>query len=97
MKKALLVLALVSARLLAEPRSQVHFKREVAGSGLPGVMTGETWVKGNRVRTVMDTPMGSSISIVKDNVVYVTMAGMAVKMSVDAQRKQRGLSPADYA
>jgi len=95
MKKTALAMLILAAAPLA---ADIHFKTEMTGAGLPAAMTGETWIKGKRVRSVMQTPMGPSTSIMKDDMMYVTMGPMAMKMSMDAaNRQQRNVNPADYA
>ena len=77
---------------------QLHWKSEMTGTNVPAGMTSETWLKGERVRTVMQTPVGESVVVMKDKVVYMKSAGMAMKMPVD-ERQQKGPmpKPTDYA
>jgi len=77
---------------------QLHWKSEMTGKNVPPGLTSETWLKGERVRTVMQTPVGESVVVMKDKVVYMKSAGMAMKMPVD-ERQQKGPmpKPTDYA
>jgi hypothetical protein len=77
---------------------QLHWKSEMSGTGVPPGLTSETWLKGERVRTVMQTPMGESVVIVKDKVVYMQTGGMAMKMPAEAQQQKGPMPrPTDYA
>jgi outer membrane lipoprotein-sorting protein len=80
------------------PPRQLHWKSEMTGKNVPPGLTSETWLKGEKVRTVMQTPMGESVVVVKDKVVYMKSAGMAMKMPVDAQQQKGPMpKPSDYA
>jgi len=94
----LAALVLMAAPLAAESGREFHFKTEMTGAGLPSALLSETWVKGEHVRVETQTPMGPSSIVIKDKTMYTKMGGMAMKMSLDQQRK--GMTPpraADYA
>lgn len=96
-----LVLVLTVLPLAAaepEPRvRQVHWKTDLSGAQVPPGLSMETWVKGDRVRSVMNTPVGPSITIIKDGVVYMQAAGMAMKMPLETQQRLGQARPSDYA
>jgi len=80
------------------PVRQLHWKSEMTGKNVPPGLTSETWLKGERVRTVMQTPMGESVVVVKDKVVYMKSAGTAMKMPMDTQQQRGPMpKPTDYA
>jgi outer membrane lipoprotein-sorting protein len=77
---------------------QLHWKSEMTGTNVPPGMTSETWLKGERVRTVMQTPVGESVVVMKDKVVYMKASGMAMKMPVDPNQQKGPMpKPTDYA
>jgi hypothetical protein len=91
------VLGATPATKEAPPR-QLHWKSEMTGKNVPPGLTSETWLKGERVRTVMQTPMGESVVVVKDKVVYMKTGSMAMKVPVDAQQQKGPMPrPTDYA
>lgn len=92
----LTALPLVAAEPAPKVR-QVHWKTELSGAQVPTGLTMETWVKGDRVRSVMNTPVGPSITIIKDGTVYMQAAGMAMKMPLDVQQRMGQARPSDYA
>jgi len=95
------LLLMSAGSLLAEapvPPKQLHWKSEMSGTGVPPGLTSETWLKGDRVRTVMQTPMGESVVVVKDKVVYMKTGGMAMKMPAESQQQKGPMPrPTDYA
>src|SRR5689334_12906509 len=104
-RKSLLVLAglavlagAASAETKPAPARQLHWRSEMTGTNVPAGLVSETWVKGDRVRTVMETPLGESVVVVKDRVAYMSNGAMARKMRLD-ERTGKGPMPAptDYA
>lgn len=95
MKRTLLAL-LVASPLLAADVPEFHYRTEMSGASLPQAMKSETWIKGDKVRMEMETPVGPSTTIVKDKVVYSKMGAMAMKIPADLQ-KSAGPNPSDYA
>jgi outer membrane lipoprotein-sorting protein len=101
MKTVGLVVVLAAGVLLADepPPRHLHWKSVMTGMGIPEGLTSETWVKGEKVRTVMQTPMGESTVVVKDKVVYMRTGAMAMKMPVEQGQAGKGPmpKPQDYA
>lgn len=98
MKRTLLASAaflLAGAASAATPR-EIHWKTDMSGGALPTAVTTETWVKGEKFRMVMESPVGKQTLIIKDRVVYVNAGVMAMKMSADQQRNA-GPRASDYA
>lgn len=83
-----------AAPALGESR-QAHWRSEISGGPVPGKLTSETWIKGDRVRMVLDSPAGPSVMIVKGDTAYMTMGKTALKMPVDT-RTGASPRPADY-
>ncbi|MEO6324908.1 MAG: hypothetical protein ABIT01_04515, partial [Thermoanaerobaculia bacterium] len=97
MKKTILAACLLSALpVLAQAGREFHYKTEMSGAGLPGNMTSETWIKGEKIRMITETPMGPSAMVIKDKTIYMKTGGMAMKMSVD-QKQGAQPRPSDYA
>lgn len=96
MKRTILALLVASSPLLASDARELHFKTEMTGGGLPQAMTSETWVKGDKVRMEMQTPIGPSTTVIKDKVIYSKTGGMAMKIPVDMQKSAQP-RPTDWA
>ncbi len=96
MKRTILALLVASTPMLAADIRELHFKTDMTGAGLPQAMKSETWIKGEKVRVEMQTPIGPSTTVIKDKVVYSKTGGMAMKIPVDAQ-KHASPQPSDYA
>ena len=86
---------LTALPLVAEMSREFHYKTEMTGGGIPGSITSESWIKGDRIRVLTKTPVGVSSMVVKDKTIYMKTGGMAMKMSVD-QQKSTQPRPADY-
>lgn len=97
MKLNFIAAALIAASpLLATSGPEFHYKTEMTGGDLPSAMTSETWVKGDRIKMLTQTPVGPSSMVVKDKMIYMRTGGMAMKMAVD-QQKSAQPRPSDYA
>jgi outer membrane lipoprotein-sorting protein len=95
-RMTLMALLVAAAPLVAAESRELHFKTEMSGAGLPQAMTSETWIKGEKVRMEMETPIGPSTTVIKDKVVYSKTGSMAMKIPVDMQ-KNSGPRPTDWA
>ena len=81
--------------LAADAPREFHWKSTMAIPGMPFNLESETWVKGNRVRVVTQTPMGPSVTVVKGRSVYINAGTIAVKTTMGAVPD--GSSPANLA
>lgn len=96
MKRTILALLIASSPLMAVDLRELHYKTDMTGAGMPQSITAETWIKGERIRMEMQTPVGPSVTVIKDKVVYSKTGGMAMKIPADMQ-KSAGPRPTDYA
>lgn len=98
--KNIVLSALVSATIVSFPAAaeaprELHWKSTMQIPGMSFDLPSETWVKGDKVRVVTDTPVGKAVTVVKGKTVYINSGGLAIKTTVDAAPK--GTQPADFA
>ena len=82
--------------LMAETSREFHYKTEMTGAGIPGPIVSESWIKGDRIKVLTQTPVGPSSMVIKDKIIYMKTGGMAMKMAVD-QMKSTQPRPSDYS
>jgi outer membrane lipoprotein-sorting protein len=96
MKRTLLALLVAASPLMAAESRELHFKTDMTGAGMPQGLTSETWMKGEKIRMEMQTPIGPSVMVIKDKIVYSKTGGMAMKIPVDLQKGSQP-RPTDWA
>jgi outer membrane lipoprotein-sorting protein len=81
--------------LTANAGREFHWKSTMTIPGVQLELASETWVKGDRVRMVTQTPMGPSVTVVKGRNVYINAGIIAMKTTVDTAPSST--QPADFA
>lgn len=91
----LAVVVVLSLPAAADAPRELHWKSTMTIPGMPFELVSETWVKGDKVRMVAQTPMGPAVTVVKGRSVYINTPAIAMKTSVDAT--QKSTQPGDLA
>ena len=77
--------------------TQLHWKSDMTVEKLGITIPSETWIKGNKVRVVAQTPVGESVTVIRDGVAYVKTPLMAMKAQVGEGTGSAGDAGLDIA
>jgi outer membrane lipoprotein-sorting protein len=103
--RTVLAAALVSTASLPVPAlaaagavtPQLHWKSEMTVEKFGITIPSETWIKGNRVRVVAQTPVGESVTVIRDGVAWVKTPMLAMKAQVGSGNRAGGDPGVDIA
>jgi outer membrane lipoprotein-sorting protein len=70
----------------ADPVTQLHWKSDMTVESFGITIPSETWIKGDKVRVVAQTPVGESVTIIRDGMAWVKTPQLAMKTSVGSER-----------
>ena len=66
----------------ADATTQIHWKSDMTVEKFGITIPSETWIKGNRVRVVAQTPVGESVTVIRDGTAWVKTPMLAMKARV---------------
>ncbi len=103
--RTVLAAVLVSAAALWAPTpaaaddkaTQLHWKSDMTVEKFGITIPSETWIKGNKVRVVSQTPVGESVTVIRDGVAYVKTPMLAMKTKVGSGKGAGGDAGVDIA
>jgi outer membrane lipoprotein-sorting protein len=62
--------------------TQLHWKSDMTVERFGITIPSETWIKGNKVRVVAQTPVGESVTVIRDGTAWVKTPMLAMKAKV---------------
>ena len=77
--------------------TQLHWKSEMTVEKFGITIPSETWIKGNKVRVVAQTPVGESVTVIRDGVAWVKTPMLAMKTRVGPGKGAGGDPGVDIA
>jgi hypothetical protein len=71
-----------SAPAAAAPGTELHWKSDMTVEKFGITIPSETWIKGSWVRVVAQTPVGESVTVIRDGTAWVKTPMLAMKTTV---------------